>query len=194
MSSEGIIKRLATDREETKDITISKKVYDKLIEMCDVYDHSRTEDGISATINDMIDSMYDFESCLKIHPDIMVADVDKVFKDSSTMFFVERIINQEMIIPKHVLVRVNYNRDYTRTEVAMTHPKDGNTYCVVTINDLTLQLYISACYYPRYIYASKLLNADKYKDALKKHIIVTFMIRYIRECIKNFVKEGGCDA
>ena len=190
MGAERTIERLSRGRrsdKHVKTIRLDERVYNKLIQICDIYKNDRTEDGIESTIESMIDSLFDFESFVKIHTSISIIDLKNTFDNNEFIIRLEEEMCRERVVPYPV--RILVKDDYgSRTSIS-TESSDTGKFYKITIDLNTLLSYISNSGDLFHYVSSNVQDIPLFEKKYIGNIIYELSKRYVIACIKEFLER-----
>lgn len=190
MGAERTIERLSRGRrsdKHVKTIRLDERVYNKLIQICDIYKNDRTEDGIESTIESMIDSLFDFESFVKIHTSISIIDLKNTFDNNEFIIRLEEEMCRERVVsyPVRILVKDDYG---SRTSIS-TESSDTGKFYKITIDLNTLLSYISNSGDLFHYVSSNVQDIPLFEKKYIGNIIYELSKRYVIACIKEFLER-----
>lgn len=190
MGAERTIERLSRGRrsdKHVKTIRLDERVYNKLIQICDIYKNDRTEDGIESTIESMIDSLFDFESFVKIHTSISIIDLKNTFDNNEFISRLEEEMCRERVVsyPVRILVKDDYG---SRTSIS-TESSDTGKFYKITIDLNTLLSYISNSGDLFHYVSSNVQDIPLFEKKYIGNIIYELSKRYVIACIKEFLER-----
>ena len=190
MGAERTIERLSRGRrsdKHVKTIRLDERVYNKLIQICDIYKNDRTEDGIESTIESMIDSLFDFESFVKIHTSISIIDLKNTFDNNEFISRLEEEMCRERVVsyPVKILVKDDYG---SRTSIS-TESSDTGKFYKITIDLNTLLSYISNSGDLFHYVSSNVQDIPLFEKKYIGNIIYELSKRYVIACIKEFLER-----
>lgn len=190
MGAERTIERLSRGRrsdKHVKTIRLDERVYNKLIQICDIYKNDRTEDGIESAIESMIDSLFDFESFVKIHTSISIIDLKNTFDNNEFISRLEEEMCRERVVsyPVRILVKDDYG---SRTSIS-TESSDTGKFYKITIDLNTLLSYISNSGDLFHYVSSNVQDIPLFEKKYIGNIIYELSKRYVIACIKEFLER-----